>query len=182
MFHWHSRGVYVVLSDRQEMELVRELADSPKDIVGYDCSQSIRSKYEQRIMQYLGNTLQRNPDEFEKRFLLRSAYGPEAVDDLQVLLLGYSRITRRAAWGELEGASFDDTASEAAQYSKSSPVCRITLLGPSRWMWKPFSIIGCLSFPQNTIEKVVGKPGNFVLITSSFSARFGLDRVRISAQ
>jgi hypothetical protein len=99
MFYWSHRDTHVVLTDREELTLVRELSDGPEDNVGYHISRQTRRKMEQRMFRYFERLLHDEPEAFNRRFVFRSCHDDEGQMMFPVLLDAYGRITRRATFG-----------------------------------------------------------------------------------
>lgn len=99
MFYWSQADTHVVLTDREELTLVRELADDAQDNIGYHISHDTRRKMEQRIFRYFEEFLRNDPEGFNRKFVFRSSYDDEAQMLFPVLLDAYGRITQRATFG-----------------------------------------------------------------------------------
>ena len=182
MFYWNQRGTYIVLTDAEEKELVRELADSPVDVIGYDTSAETRRKYEKRMFQFFRDLSEHDPETFRRRFVFRSCYGDEARVIFPALLDAYGRATRRATFGNWGGDPLLDDAVENVIHSQVEEVYHISLLSWAWWKpWK-FRVTGRISFPSDSIEKIAGEVCNFTLMTEGFSIRLGRDFVRMSVR
>jgi hypothetical protein len=184
MFHWHHGDRYVVLTDEEELDLVRQFTDSPLERVKYHTSRATRKAIERRMLSYLNDCASTSPEEFDKQYVLRSASGPAALLQLRVLLEAYARITRLAVYGNYGGGHpiADDERIEAALAADGEQVVHVTLLGGRRWPWQDCVPIGRLGFPLASIQKVVGRPHDFLLLTASANVHFGPTLVRVTMQ
>ena len=101
MFYWSHNHVHVVLTDDEELALVRELTPSGWDRAAYHTSGEMRRKIEALMSRYLEDALRRDADEFHRLFVFRSCYGDAAHMIFPVLLQAYGRITQRATFGTI---------------------------------------------------------------------------------
>jgi hypothetical protein len=180
MFYWSHHDTYVVLTDREELTLVRELADGPEDAIGYNISLDTRRKMEQRVFHYFERFLRDDPEAFNRRFVFRSCYGDEAQMMFPVLLNAYGRITRRAifgAQGELPGI---EELPDKILYHSTADLYQVTILGRGRWPWSQPEVTGRFSFPACSIQKLAGTADNFFAATNTLHMKFHRDYVRIS--
>jgi hypothetical protein len=180
MFYWSHRDTHVVLTDREESTLVRELSDGPEDSIGYSISHATRRKLEQRVFRYFRRLLRDDPEAFNRRFVSRSCYDKEAQALFPVLLDAYGRITRRAtfgAYGELPDA---EELPDKILYHSTADLYQVTLLGHGRWPWSQPTVTGRFSFPARTIHKLAGTADNFFAATNTLHMKFHRDYVRIS--
>ena len=62
-FYWSHLDVSIVLTDDEEMQLVRELAgpNRPQDVVGYNVHRTTRRKYEGLMRDHFKRTLADDP-------------------------------------------------------------------------------------------------------------------------
>jgi hypothetical protein len=180
MFYWSHQDTHVVLTEREESTLVRELSDGPEDNIGYNVSHETRRKLEQRIFRYFERLLRDDPEAFNRRFVFRSCYDDEAQIMFPVLLDAYGRITRRATfgpYGELPGV---EELPDKILYHSTADLYQVTLLGRGRWPWSQPAVTGRFSFPACTIQKLTGTADNFFVATNTLHMKFHHDYVRIS--
>ncbi|MBA2434313.1 MAG: hypothetical protein H0V54_04365 [Chthoniobacterales bacterium] len=157
--------MHVVLLDHEELSLVRELSPNRWQALKYDTSGAVRREMERTISRFLRDSLSKNPEIFRKRFVFRSCYGDEAHMIFLALVNAYSRITGRAAFGDLSEPEFPESLVEDVLYASTADLYQVTLFGRGRWPWFPREIIGRISFPACTIEKVAGSADNFFAAT-----------------
>jgi hypothetical protein len=97
-FYSSHRDVSIVLTDDEEMQLVRELAgpNRPQDVVWYNVHRSIRRKYERLMFDHLKRTLADDPEFFRVKYWYRSRYFQDAIDLFRLYIdaTGGSRETR----------------------------------------------------------------------------------------
>ncbi len=180
MFYWSHKDVHVVLTDDEELALVREIEPSGWDRAGYHVSTDKRRRIEQKIFRYLETALRSDPEEFRRRFVFRSCYGDAAHMIFPALLRAYGRITRRATFGVVGDLPPLEDIPDQLVYAETADLYQVTLLGRGRWPWSPPEAIGRFSFPACTIDKVAGSPDNFVALTDTLHMKFHRDYVRIS--
>lgn len=180
MFYWLHRGVHIVLSDEEELELVQELGKDPMERVRYHTSQKVRKEMEQRISRYLKESLYADPEAFNRRFVFRSCYGEDAQKMFPVMLDAYGRIMKRATiglWGE---TSLLDEAVEEIEYAEAERVFYVTLFERPRWPWGLPSVSGHISLPASSIERLAGTVDNFFIASDTVTIKFHRDFVRVS--
>ena len=68
MYYWNYKKIGVLLSDEQEMALVRKFANGHTEVVGYKLPFEVRNSLQKKIYQYLKTLLLNNPEEFEKQY------------------------------------------------------------------------------------------------------------------
>jgi hypothetical protein len=180
MFYWSHQNVHVVLTDQEELSLVRELTEDGWERAKYHTSAVTRRRLEQTIFRFLRESLRQDPEAFRRRFVFRSCYGDEAHMIFPVLLKAYGRITRRATFDALNDLEFPEDIADKVLYAATADLYQVTLLGRGRWPWSPPDIIGRFSFPACTIAKVAGTPDNFFAVTDTLHMKFHRDYVRIS--
>lgn len=182
MFYWNRGGTFVVLTDDEEMALVRQLADKTVDLLTYNASRETRRKYERRIYEHLRAMSERDPEGFRSKYVYRSLYGEEARKFFPLILDAYGRATRRATFGILGTAPVLDNIVDSVIHTNSKEVYHITLLSPawwSPWRYRPSCRI---SFPAEEIEHVVGEVCNFLLVTKTFNVHFNRHYIRMTIQ
>jgi hypothetical protein len=180
MFYWSYRDIHVVLSDDEEMSLVRELGKDPVECVKYLTSKNVRRDIEQRIFRYLEQSLRADPEAFNRRYVFRSCYGNDAQRMLPVLLDAYGRITRRATIGSYGERSHLDEIVENIHHATTDGVFQIALFEKGRWPWARPKVSGHISLPISSIEKVAGTADDFFIASPSVIIKFHRDFVRIS--
>ncbi len=180
MFYWSYRDVHVVLPDHEELSLVRQLSPNRWEALKFDTSATVRRQMEQKISRFLKDSLRKDPDEFRRRFVFRSCYGDEAHMIFPALVNAYSRITGRAVFDDMAKPEFPESLVEDVMYASTADLYQVTLFGRGRWPWSPREVVGRISFPACTIEKVAGSPDNFFAATNSLHMRFHRDFVLIS--
>jgi hypothetical protein len=75
VFYWSHKDVHVVLTDDEELALVREVTPSGWDRAGYHTSRDMRRKTERRMFRFLEDAPHRDEEEFRRRFVFRSCQG-----------------------------------------------------------------------------------------------------------
>lgn len=180
MFYWSHKDVHVVLSDEEEMALVQELGKTPLERIGYHTSSKIRKEIEHRIFHYLEENLCADPDEFNRRFVFRSCYGEEARKIFPMLLDAYGRVTRRATFGLHGDRTPLDGVADSVYYANTDGVFQITLFERMRWPKSSSKVLGYISLPVSSIEKVAGTVDNFFVASATATIKFHRDFVRIS--
>ncbi len=181
MFHWSHGDVHVVLTDDEELALVREVTPSGWDRAGYHTSAVMRRRIEQKMFRHLEASLASDPDTFHRRFVFRSCYGDAAHMIFPILLSAYGRITRRATFGASSDLPPLEDVPDKLLYRSTADLYQVTLLGRGRWPWSAPEAIGRFSFPACTIDKVAGTADSFFAITDTLHMKFHRDYVRISA-
>ncbi len=207
MFYWKHQGINIVLSNEDEMKLVRRVAENAHQVVGYTTRLSDRRLIETRIFRLLKTELLTDRSLFLERYAIKHAAGPEALDVFRMLLIAYARITRLAALGDYCGPDgnllfnkeiadcLKDIAREVGQddrvdeddYTSHLDMVGVTrpdavvvsLFGRGLWPWQNPRPTGKLIFPKTSILKAQGMPNDFDLITEEFTARFGPRRVDV---
>ena len=180
MFYWSHRDTHVVLTDSEELTLVRELSDGAQDNIGYHCSPEARRKLERRMFRYLERQLLNDPDAFYRRFVFRSCYDDEAQMMFPVLLDAYGRITRRATFGNIGDLPAVEELPDRVLYHSTADLYQVTLLSRGRWPWSAYELSGRFSFPACTITKLAGTADNFFAATNTLHMKFHRNYVRIS--
>ncbi|HHH75431.1 MAG TPA: hypothetical protein ENL03_00225 [Phycisphaerae bacterium] len=181
MFYWSYRGIHIVLTNEEETDLVRRLAEGNAiDVVGYNVSPATRKTYERKMFAYLKNYLITRPDDFNKEYTFRSWWNEEARTLFPLFLDAYGRITKNATIGGYGGDPLLDDMMENVLHSENDDVYHVTLLRRRYFPWPTYVASGRLSFPSSIIEHVAGTVDNFVLMTSIFNIRFGHNFVRVS--
>jgi len=180
MFYWSHHDTHVVLTDREELTLVRELSDGAQDTIGYHTSRETRRKLEAKISAHLERLLREDPEAFNRRFVFRSCYDDEAQILFPVLLDAYGRITRRATFGKAEELTPIEELPDNIMSHFTDDLYHVTLLGRGRWPWSAPDISGRLSFQACTIQKLAGTADNFFAATNTLHMKFHRDYVRIS--
>ncbi len=179
MFYWSYKDVHVVLSDDEELALVKELSETALEILDYDISKRGRKNIEHRIFSYFKESLHADPEAFNRRFVFRSFYDKDAQKMFPVLLDAYRRITRRAAIGFHDDSSPLEELAGNMYYTKTD-VFQITLFERSRWPWAWPVASGRISLPVSSIEKLAGSVDNFFVASTTATIKFHRDFVRIS--
>jgi len=179
MFYWSYKGIHVVLTDEEEMSLVRKLAPDPEESIEYLRGRN-RKRIERRVFRYFKQCLQIDPEAFHKQYVFRSCYGEEAQEVFPVLLDAYGRITRRATIGFYGEKPALETLVEKVYYRAGDPVMQITLFERRRWPWPRLEVSGHISIPLHAIDKVAGAADDFFVATSAAVVRFHKSFVRIS--
>lgn len=180
MFYWSHGDTHVVLTDREELTLVRQLSDGAQDNVGYHISRETRRKLERRIFRYFERFVRDDPEGFNRRFVFHSCYDDEAQIMFPVLLEAYGRITRRATFGTFGERPAIEEIPDKIHYHSTADLYQVTLLGCGRWPWSPPQVTGRFSFPACTIQKLTGTVDNFFAATNTLHMKFHRDYVRIS--
>jgi hypothetical protein len=182
MFHWHYKDIFILLTDEEEMGLVRQLSNNDDAEEGrYYTSYEARKKYEKEIFLYLKNYLLSNPDEFNQKYVFRLFYDEDARKMLPHILRAYGYATKMAYIGKSgEHNPKEDFVEEILFSQIKNDICIITLLSPRLWPWSRPKATGRISFPFSIIEKIAGTVDNFVLMTTLFNVKFGRNFIRIS--
>jgi hypothetical protein len=180
MFHWSLGEVHVVLTDDEELALVREVTPSGWESAKYQIVAEARRSIQKKMFCYLEAALRADPEAFHRRFVFRSCYGDAAHMIFPVLLNAYGRITRRATFGASAEVPFLEDFPDRIMYRATADLYQVTLLGRGRWPWSAPVPIGWFSFPACTIDKVAGTPDSFFAITDTLHMKFHRDHVRIS--
>jgi hypothetical protein len=182
MFYWQVGRHYVVLTDQEEDELLAQVETSAVKRAEYMFSASARRRLERQMGKRL-DRLARNEAEFHLRYVQRIGHGARALPVLRVLLDGYARTTRRAAWGLLDDLTTGDAMAAAVWLNPEPDTTFIPLLEPLRFQrFRRLRPIGVIGFATKTLEKVMGTTEEFVAITSQLSIRFGREGIRLFAR
>jgi hypothetical protein len=177
-FYWSHRDVFVVLTNDEEMQLVRELG--PRDVIGYHIHRATRRKYEALISAHLKQTLADDPERFRVKYWYRSRYGLDAMDLFKVYMEAYGRFTRNAIPGRWRDADVaEDLGVTLRQAVNSRDEFVVTLIRYS-WLRRAFTAIGEISFPVDSVQSIAGTPTNFVLVTDAAAVKFTPKFVRVS--
>jgi DNA-binding PadR family transcriptional regulator len=186
MFHWHKGNLYVVLSNREEDELLRLVSDGARDRALYLLSRKDRKRLESRMFSHLDRLLKADPHEFHRRYVDRSGTGPEAVEQLELLLEGYSRVVHRAFWENADRRrSIPDDLPLTSSLTGITDACHIVIMKPIWWDRLPVRKLARLTVPVDSIERVVGRSDHFHLVTKfvhvEFSPRWRRDHRALAA-
>jgi hypothetical protein len=180
MFYWNYKNIYIVLSDEEEMELVRQLSgENVEDVIGYNIDKGKRKLYEKKIFNYFKKELPNNEEAFIKKYSERICIDEDAQKIFPVILDAYGRITKLATIGSYGGHELFDDIPESITL-KPEETYYVTFFRHGRFPWQRMKPFASLAFPVLCVKKVVGTPDNFVLITDNFTIRFGRDFIRIS--
>jgi hypothetical protein len=203
MFYWSHHDTHVVLSDEEELALVRELAEGPMDAALYDISRKARRRMEKRIFSYFERLLRDDPEAFNRRFVFRSCDGDEAKTLFPVLLNAYGRITHLATFQYGELREVEELLKQHNRPSLGDPLSvvvddygvpitfldnlkfdlyQVILLGRGRWPWSQPEVTGRLCFPPRTLQKLTGTADNFFAATNTLHMYFDRNHVRISTK
>lgn len=179
MFYWDFRGIYLILTDEEEKQLVRQFAngDATK-VIAYDTSARARKQFESRISSHLRELYLTSPDEFLKRFVYREVHGVEAQKLFPRYLDAYGRATRLATFGRYLAESVDGLIGTVI-HSRAGQVYYVSLLDRRPFRWMGYKVTGEISFPASTIQRLNGSVDNFFLTIIDSSIFFGRDCVRI---
>ncbi|MDA2935156.1 hypothetical protein MYX82_12575 [Acidobacteria bacterium AH-259-D05] len=184
MFFWDYKGTFVVLTDEEEMSLVRELAgESALDVIDYNTSREARKRHEKKIFKHLKSELLADPDKFSHKYSFRSYYEEEARKMFPILLEAYGRATQMATIGAYGGDPLGDDVVEDVLYARTDDdLYHITLFRQGSWPWAHPQPTGRITFTSASIEKVVGSVDTFLLITTSFNMKFTKSFIRMSVR
>ena len=180
MFYWSHKDIHVVLSDREEMALVRKLSKGPVESLKYDTSRAVRRSVEQRIFRYLEQSLHADPEVFYRRYVFRSCHGKEAQRMFPVLLDAYGRITRRATIESYGKIPHLDVGVEDVCPAATDDVFQILLLDRGGWPWARPAVSGHVSLLVSSVEEVTGTVDDFLVASAWGTIKFHRDFVRIS--
>lgn len=180
MYHWHHRGLYLILTDQEELQLVHELSgDNVRAGLRYHTDVKTRRDYERRINAYLKAQYLVDPDAFCSRFVFRCWHNDEAQRMFPEFLDAYARATRLATIGRWKEHDMADELTERLAHHGNKDLIYVSLLNRPRFWWFGLRVIGVLSFPRSQIVTVTGSVDNFALLGESFHIRFGSEAVRV---
>jgi hypothetical protein len=186
MYYWNYKGTFLILTDSEEIGLVRELGgEDLSERISYIIHEDARRKYERKINRYLKTQLLRDPEAFHRRFVFRCWHGAEAQAMFPKFLDAYGRVTRFATighWGKTylgEVLGELENLVERLVHHGEEDFLYVSLLNRPRFRWLGFRVTGVLSFPRSEITTVTGTVDNFALLARSFHIRFGRDAVRL---
>ena len=188
LFYWSYKHKHVVLSNEEEVSLVRNLANSnAADIIGYDTNLQTRRVYEKRINKFLQDLTTNNPKEFEK-YYFRSCYDKEAQKVFYLLIDGYGRVTKNAVLGKYftKGNDYSkiDSTLEDMLYSSNGiehkNIIYISFLCKRLLPFPRYVVTNYISFTEDSIRKVVGCVTDFVVMTDTMNIKFTENYIRIS--
>lgn len=183
MYYWDYKGTYLILTDREEMDLVRELSGGDLlESIGYNTNRETRREYERKINQHLKAWFLSDPEEFHKRFVFRCWHDDEAQRMFPKFLDAYGRATRLATIGRWKEADIGEELVERVVHHTAKDLVYVSLLNRPRFSWLGFRVVSLLSFPKSEIVTVTGTVDNFALLARSFHIRFGRDAVRVLLQ
>ncbi len=180
MFYWNRGGTFVLLTHTEEMSLVRELSGDIEDIFGYHVSRDTRQNYERRIANHLTTMSRRDPEGFRRQYVHRSLHGADARTFFPHMLDAYGRATHLATFGVWSQETILDELVEGVIHANAEEVFHISLLSRVWWNPRGYRIKGKISFPAETIRRLVGEVSNFVLMTDAFDIHFRRDFIRVS--
>ena len=181
MFHWSLRDVHILLTDEEELDLVRQLAGNKgTDLIDYHCCRKTRRNYEKRISAFLAAAWRENQSSFHRTYVFRSFYGEQAQLMFPAILNAYGRLTKHATFGSYSQFSPLDEMPEKILYHATKEPYHVTLLGHGPWPWSQPAVTGRICFPARSIEKLAGTVDNFFIATNSFHMKFHREYVRIS--
>ena len=180
MFYWSSRDVHVVLSDKEEMSLVRELAkEDISDVIGYDTRVETRKKYEKLIFSYLNKSLKEDRVKFINKYVNRSLDGDQVHDLLRGYLSRYGQLTKIATFGKFISDSPDPDIFGTKQIindllgvSEDNPFYYITFVNRTWLPWPKYEFNNYISIPKNTVRKLFGAVTNFSILTDKLLLSF----------
>jgi hypothetical protein len=183
MYYWDYRGIYLILTDQEEMGLVRKLSGGNfEESIAYNTSKKTRRKYERMINKYLKAQFRDDLEGFHKQFVFRCWHNDEAQQMFPRFLDAYERSTRVATVGHWKEAEIGEELVERLVHGTTEDLVYVSLLNRPRFSWLGFRVVGVLSFPRSEILTVTGTVDNFAVIARSFHIRFGRTAVRILLQ
>lgn len=181
-FYWSHRDVSIVLTDDEEMQLVRELAgpNRPQDVVGYNVHRSTRRKYEGLMRDHFNRTLARDPESFRVKYWYRSRYLEDAIDLFRLYIDAYGRFTRNAIPGRWREPDVAEDLGVALRQVVERPDEFVATLIRYSWLRRNFAATGEISFPVYSVQSIAGTPTNFVLMTDTANLKFTPKFVRVT--
>lgn len=173
MFYWSCKDIHVVLSDKEEMCLVRELAkENLSDVIRYDTQVETRKKYENLIFSYLASSLKEDKDEFVKKYVYRSLEGEQVHDLLKGYLSRYGQLTKIATYGKYINDSpnpdifgVNQVVNDLLGIKEDNPFYYITFINRTWLPWPKYEFNNYISIPKNTVKKLSGVVTDFILLT-----------------
>jgi hypothetical protein len=179
MFYWDFGGIYLVLTDEEEQQLVRQFANgNATKVIAYDTNARTRKEFERRISSYLRDLYTTAPDDFLKKFVYREAHGVEAQKLFPCYLDAYGRATRLATFGRYLAESVNGLVGTVI-HARADEVYYVSLLDRRRFRWMGYKVTGEISFPATSIQRLNGSVDNFFLTTVGSSIFFGRECIRI---
>ncbi|MBU2445027.1 MAG: hypothetical protein KJ666_05565 [Bacteroidetes bacterium] len=180
MYYWDYKGLYILLTDEEEDEIIRSLSDNnPIALIGYNTDYKTRKLWEKKINTHLLNFLLDNHEEFNRKYVFRSWYNEEAQKYFPMFLDAYGRATKLATIGSFDGDELLDDSIESVLLDTNKKIYQISLFNKSIIPKKIPKVNGRISFYSNNIEKIAGTVTNFVLMTKHFNIRFGEKIIRV---
>jgi hypothetical protein len=179
MFYWDFRGIYLVLTDEEEQQLVRQFAKgNATKVIAYDADARTRKEFERQISSHLRDLYTTSPDGFLKRFVYREVHGVEAQKLFPCYLDAYGRATRLATFGRYLAESADGLLGKVI-HAGAEEVYYVSLLDRRRFRWMGYKVTGEISFPATSIQRLNGSVDNFFLATADSNIFFGREYVRV---
>lgn len=181
-FYWSHRDVHIVLTDDEEIQLVRELAgpDRPQDVIGYNIHRDTRRKYERLMFAHLKQSLADGPESFRVKYWYRSRYFRYAIGLFRLYIDAYGRFTRNAIPGRWRDPDVaEDFGVTLRQVVEKRDEFVVTLIRYS-WLRRNFTATGEISFPVESVQSIAGTPTNFVLMTDTANLKFMPRFVRVT--
>lgn len=185
MFYWRYRDKHLLLTDKEESDLVRMLA-SPEvvKIAQYDLFETTRREMETKIFAYLRALARNDPELFERNYHQRSLVGSEAARYLPQLIATFGRITGiarlrprpslREAVDALGRIPDFEIATDERTVCDLEFRCSGLLLRPRRWVR--------LRFDLSTLEWITGTVTCFSVAAGSLYMSFTPRAVEISVR
>lgn len=188
---WRHGRTWVVLTPDEVTEFVRHFSDgSATEQIGFLISENAHRRYTKLIFSHLKRSLFEDPEGFYDRYVFRSCYHDEARRLFPSYLHAYGLATGRARDGSYDESELADALPEQAIYGdgRCGAVQRVTLYERVIWFgqmagFRRFNRVrasGRIAFPEEAIEKLAGRPDDFVLMGRNFNIRFGETFVRLS--
>lgn len=180
MYYWDYRGTFLILTDSEEIHLVREFGgEDLGERISYHIHKDVRQKYERRINQHLKAEFLRDPEAFHRRFVFRCWHDSEAQTMFPKFLDAYGRATRLAIPGRWRESDLGEGLVERLVHRGKDDLVYVSLLNRPRFTWLGFRVTGVLSFPKSEITTVTGTVDNFAVLAGGLHIRFGREAVRI---
>lgn len=178
MYIWSHENTYVILTDKEELELLKRVEPDPGSSVYYHTSKEHRKRIEKKINAFLKNWYLRDPEQFNKLFVFRTLLDDKASEMFPHFLRKYGTITKRAVFGLY---SKKDRVSEMMEnIVHVDDLYYVSFVKRKILPWPKYVFEDYISFPASSIEKLVGTVSNFSLILGNLTIRFRENNVTLN--
>ena len=185
MYYWNYKKIGVLLSDEQEMALVRKFANDSTEVVGYKLPFEVRKALKKKISQYLKTLLLNNPEEFERQYYRFSYHDESAQKMFPHILEVFGWNTKKAVFGKYELRHSNEDPfhnlvdSLYGALNKTGTNYYITLMERGLLPWTRYRPHSYISFPEESIKLVEGDISQFFVMTDVLHIRFSSKAIEL---